>query len=145
MPIPHQFIVSSSKKYKSCLFWTLHRSHFYETSMCKNSNVFLFLLLICLVSMLLLFHAQEPKRVEGEISPSLITHISKWMLFARLQCKEYQCPEMGRFPHTPCFSSVQFSHSVVSDSLRPHESQHARPPCPSPTPGVHSDSRPSSQ
>ena len=39
----------------------------------------------------------------------------------------------------------QFSCSVVSDSLRPHESQHARPPCPSPTPGVHSDSRPSSQ
>ena len=31
----------------------------------------------------------------------------------------------------------QISHSVVSDSLRPHESQHARPPCPSPTPGVH--------
>ena len=43
------------------------------------------------------------------------------------------------------FSSVQFSHSVVSDSLRPHESQHARPPCPSPTPGVHSNSCPSSQ
>ena len=35
--------------------------------------------------------------------------------------------------------------SVVSDSLRPHESQHARPPCPSPTPGVHSDSLPSSE
>ena len=35
------------------------------------------------------------------------------------------------------FSSVQFSHSVVSDSLWPHEPQHARPPCPSPTPGVH--------
>ena len=43
------------------------------------------------------------------------------------------------------FDSVQISCSVVSDSLRPHESQHARPPCPSPTPGVHSDSRPSSQ
>jgi len=43
------------------------------------------------------------------------------------------------------FSSVQFSCSVVSDSLRPHESQHARPPCPSPTPRVHPDSRPSSQ
>ena len=41
-------------------------------------------------------------------------------------------------------SSVQFSHSVVSDSLRLHEWQHARPPCPSPTPGVHSNSRPSS-
>ena len=39
--------------------------------------------------------------------------------------------------------SAQFSCSVVSDSLRPHELQHARPPCPSPTPGVHSDSRPS--
>ena len=38
------------------------------------------------------------------------------------------------------FSSVQCSRSVVSDSLRPHELQHARPPCPSPTPGVHSDS-----
>ena len=36
-------------------------------------------------------------------------------------------------------SSVQFSHSVVSDSLQPHESQHARPPCPLPTPGVHSN------
>ena len=35
------------------------------------------------------------------------------------------------------FSSVQFSHSVMSDSLRPHELQHARPPCPSPTPRVH--------
>ena len=41
------------------------------------------------------------------------------------------------------FSSVQFSCSVVSDSLQPHESQHARPPCPSPTPRVHSDLRPS--
>ena len=42
-------------------------------------------------------------------------------------------------------SSVQFSRSVVSNSLQPHESQHARPPCASPSPGVHSDSRPSSQ
>ena len=40
-------------------------------------------------------------------------------------------------------SSVQFSRSVMSDSLQPHESQHARAPCPSPTPGVHSDSHPS--
>ena len=39
----------------------------------------------------------------------------------------------------------QFSHSVVSDSLWPHESQHARPPCPSPTPGVYSNSCASSQ
>ena len=43
------------------------------------------------------------------------------------------------------FHSVHFSRSVVSDSLRPHELQHVRPPCPSPTPGVHSDSCPSSR
>ena len=42
-------------------------------------------------------------------------------------------------------ASVQFSRSVVSDSLWPHELQHARPPCPSPTPGVHPNSCPSSQ
>ena len=42
-------------------------------------------------------------------------------------------------------SSVQFSHSVMSDSLWPHELQHARPPCPSPTAGVHSDSHLSSR
>ena len=42
------------------------------------------------------------------------------------------------------FSSVQFSHSVVSDSLRPHELQHSRHPCPSPTPEVYSNSCPSS-
>ena len=48
-----------------------------------------------------------------------------------------------------CFGKAesvsQFSHSVVSDSLWPHESQHARPPCPSPTPGVHSNSCPLSR
>ena len=43
------------------------------------------------------------------------------------------------------FSSVQFSCSVVSKSLRPHESQHTRPPCPSPTPGLYSNSCPLSQ
>ena len=37
----------------------------------------------------------------------------------------------------PCEDTVQFRCSVMSDSLRPHESQHTRPPCPSPTPGVH--------
>ena len=42
-------------------------------------------------------------------------------------------------------SSVQFSCSVVSSFLRPHESQHARPPCPSPSPRVHSNSHPLSR
>ena len=43
------------------------------------------------------------------------------------------------------FSSVQFSHSVMSNSLRPHELQHARPPSPSTTPGVYSNPCPLSQ
>ena len=51
------------------------------------------------------------------------------------------CAHMGTHTHW----NIQFSRSVVSDSLSPHESQHARPACPSPTPGVHSDSGPSSQ
>ena len=59
------------------------------------------------------------------------------------------CLNCKAIKYAPCahlrLISVQFSRSVMSDSLRPHESQHARPPCPSPTPGVHSDSRPSSQ
>ena len=47
--------------------------------------------------------------------------------------------------HSMRISSVKFNRSLMSDSLQPHELQHARPPCPSPTPGVHLDSRPSSQ
>ena len=53
--------------------------------------------------------------------------------------------EMNTLASVKDSSSVQFSLSVVSHSLRPHESQHTRPPCPPPTPGIHSDSRPSSQ
>ena len=57
-------------------------------------------------------------------------------------CLSWEFKETHRSHKYP---SVQFSHSVMSDSLRPHESQHARPPCPSPTPRVHSDSRPLSR
>ena len=57
---------------------------------------------------------------------------SLWVLF---HCRFYRSQ----------FSSVQFSCSVVSDSLRPRESQHTRPPCPSTTPRVYSDSCPSSR
>ena len=53
--------------------------------------------------------------------------------------------ELCKSSYREMHQSVQFSRSVVSDSLRPHASQHTRPPCPSPSPGVHSDSRPSSQ
>ena len=54
-----------------------------------------------------------------------------WSALLFPQCTRYIMTKEG---------SVQFSGSVVSDSLRPHELQHARPPCPSPSPGVHSDS-----
>ena len=52
--------------------------------------------------------------------------------------------KVGEYIYLPTPPSVQFSHSVMSDSLQPHESQHARPPCPSPTPRVYSNSCPSS-
>ena len=56
-----------------------------------------------------------------------------------------ECLDYCTWEDISTIGSVQFSCSVMSDSLRPHESQHTRPPCPSPPPGVHSDSRPSSQ
>ena len=62
--------------------------------------------------------------------------------YLRSHC-QIQCCEV--FALHFCLSSVQFSRSVVSDSLRPHESQHTRPPYPSPSPGVHSNSRPLSR
>ena len=53
---------------------------------------------------------------------------------------------IGVYKYVPFqIRSDQISRSVMSNSLWPHESQHTRPPCPSPTPGVHSDSHPSSQ
>ena len=51
--------------------------------------------------------------------------------------KQLRCPLADKWLRKLWFSSVHFSCSVVSNSLRPHELQHARPPCPSPTPRVH--------
>ena len=80
-----------------------------------------------------------------------------WELIPRVQQKDSHSSTLadpgraqvvspwGLWRHSFNLSSVQFSYSVMWDSLWPHESQHARPPCPSPTPGVHSDSRPLSQ
>ena len=63
-----------------------------------------------------------------------------------LKCKHYNIspPKLSDSEQStvPQFSSVQFSRWVMSNSLWPHELQHARPPCPSPTPGVHANSRP---
>ena len=64
----------------------------------------------------------------------IINHFPKTVLFQ--DCGVKKINEIKPYTST-IFSSVQFSCSVVSDSLRPHELQHARPPCPSPTPGFH--------
>ena len=63
----------------------------------------------------------------------------------KLRSPGLQADSLLSKPPGKSLSSVQFSCSVVSDSSRPHESQHTRPPCPSQTPAVHSDSRPLSQ
>ena len=59
----------------------------------------------------------------------------------KLRILTHQVPSL----ESPQLGSVHFSRSDVSDSLRPHESQHTRPPCPSPTPGVYTNSCPSSR
>ena len=67
--------------------------------------------------------------------------LMRWMKLEPIIQSEVS--QKGKYQYS--IRSDQISRSVVSNSLRPHESQHARPPCPSPTPGVHSDSYPSSQ
>ena len=82
----------------------------------------------------------DPDNHDGIIThlePAILEYEVKWALESITTNK----PSGGdRIPVQ--FSSVQFSRSVVSDSLQPHESQHARPACPTPTPGVYSNSVP---
>ena len=86
---------------------------------------------------------QLQSRVQIFVTPWTVAHqTSLSMGFPR---QEYWNAWPFPSPGLGVFSSVQFIRLIVSYSLRPHESQHARPPCPSPTPGVHSNSRPSSR
>ena len=82
--------------------------------------------------------------------------ISFWLSTTFLLCSQmvlHVCACTHTHKHTQkqrerdslVFSLVQFSHSVVSDSLQPHGLQHARLPCPSPTPGTYSNSSPPSR
>ena len=73
----------------------------------------------------------------GGVNPALANMALKCLFWSQLFVPGHT--------HLFQFSSVQFSRSVVSDSLRPHESQHARPSCPSPTPRVHPNPCPSSR
>ena len=88
---------------------------------------------------------------DGQPLTKLLTHligIWSWQLKAHVSLF-FLWPSNKIYVWKPCLwrqlISVQFSRSVVSDSLWPHELQHARPHCPSPSPGVHSNSRPLSR
>ena len=79
-------------------------------------------------------HLTSHSRMSGSrwvIMPSWLS--GSWRSFF----VQFFCVFLPPFLNIFCFCSVQFSHSVVSDSLQFHEPQHARPPCLSPTPGVH--------
>ena len=65
---------------------------------------------------------------------------SRLCWFRSVQCVYLVVPRLVRGVHSIQFSSVQFSHSVVSNSLQPHGLQHVRLPCPSPSPGAYSNS-----
>ena len=85
----------------------------------------------------------------GSIPLKTISYLNKWkypVVFIELEIVSlgFSLPHLNSTEGLQ-FSSVQFSHSVMSDSLRPHESQHARPPCPSQTPRVYSNSCPLSR
>ena len=115
---------------------------------------FHFLSTLMSFSMSLTIHLQEKNNLRFWLTGNVLYFwiFKLWLniyniQFAFLDILSVQFSSIKYIHHVvqPSVSSVQFSHSVVSDSLRPHESQHARPPCPSPTPGVHSNSRPLSQ
>ena len=100
--------------------------------------------LLCLHMNCEMFCSSSVKNAIGDfigITLNLLTAFGSIVIFTILILP---IQEYGISLHLLQFSSVKFSRSVVSDSLRPHESQHSRPSCPSPSPGVHSDSRPSS-
>ena len=85
--------------------------------------------------------------LDNELSKSILSRFSNENLweFMRVDCRRGQVTQQKQFRIWEICTWWLFSHSVVSDSLWPHELQHARPPCPSPTPRVHSDSGPLSR
>ena len=93
------------------------------------------------ITLIIFFTAKDGEDLYGQQKQDQVLTVARIM--KSLLPKSDKLKTVGKI--TRPFSSVQFSCSVVSDSLRPHESQHAKPPCLSPTPRVHSDSRPSSQ
>ena len=88
----------------------------------------------------------QPLVSKSELASPLPPHREQFTSQVLITRSDTQKLELANLVlHLQLFSSVQFSRSVASDSLRPHGPQHARPPCPSPTPGVYPNSCPSSQ
>ena len=87
--------------------------------------------------------------MSNKTSLFMLWHLCKTVMLGKIEGKRRGWRTMrwlnGITDPMDMFSSVQFSHSVVSNSLRPHEPQHTRPPCPSPTTGVHAKPRPLSR
>ena len=93
-------------------------------------------------------HVGEGKRVEGGCwiyqKVNFRRTSEEWSIKSWARNRNRWMQVIGKIKQCPRLS-VQFSRSVMSDSLQPYELQHCRPPCPSPTPGVHSNSCPSSR
>ena len=115
-------IIWGFKKYMNCRFYPIKATKFIRPYLKDN----------------LLRTASLPSLPPPFLPPSRLFFLYKISTFKGKFVVTYKDHSYNQF------SSVQFSRSVVSDSLQPHESQHARPPCPSPTLGVHSNSCPSS-
>ena len=113
-------------------------THFFDTSEFKHYNVKLILKYYNLFLIHLMLYDKRIRKKKQRYSIKIIYYKIKWHFYV-LHCRQI----LYCLSHQ--FSSVQFSRSVVSDSLRPHEPQHARPPCPSPTPRVYSNLCPSSR
>ena len=97
------------------------------------------------------FNEKNSSYMSNEYKFVTLPKIYTYILAMNLQTQNVQnntrlfIRQIQVFTYPIIIRSDQISRSVMSDSLRPHESQHARPPCPSLTPRVHSDSRPLSQ
>ena len=109
-------------------------------------NSYIFLKVECNPAIPLGIHTEETRIERDTCTPIFIAAL---FIIPRTW-KQPRCPSADYWIRNLWYIytveySVQFSCSVMSDSLRPHESQHARPPCPSPTPGVHSNSCPLSR
>ena len=94
-----------------------------------------------------LLNVKIPLNVKGEVTILLSVYSWDYLQIAEIWISGtiWLEPVGEWLPKSTVFSSAQFSRSVVSDPLPPHESQHARPPCPSPTSEVYSNSCPSSR